>query len=82
MFYLFLTINIPVLRQAHTCVHAAAQADVMIAGGAEAAITPLSYAGFCSLTAMATGYNDDPTRASRPFDKDRAGFVMAEVRMY
>ncbi|KAG5188567.1 thiolase-like protein [Tribonema minus] len=56
----------------------AGEADVMIAGGAEAAITPLSYAGFCSLKAMATGYNDDPQRASRPFDKDRAGFVMAE----
>ncbi|CAM9662172.1 unnamed protein product [Chrysoparadoxa australica] len=53
-------------------------ADVMIAGGAEAAITPLSFAGFCSLTAMATTYNDNPTAASRPFDAGRCGFVMAE----
>jgi 3-oxoacyl-[acyl-carrier-protein] synthase II len=51
----------------------------MIAGGSEAAITPLSFAGFCSLTAMATGFNENPTRSSRPFDKNRAGFVMAEV---
>jgi 3-oxoacyl-(acyl-carrier-protein) synthase len=53
----------------------------MIAGGSEAAITPLSFAGFCSLTAMATGFNEDPTRSSRPFDKNRAGFVMAEVHL-
>lgn len=54
------------------------EADVMIAGGSEAALTPLCFAGFCALTAMATKYNDDPSKASRPFDKDRAGFVMAE----
>ena len=53
-------------------------ADVMIAGGAEAPLTPLSFAGFCNLMAMQTGYNDNPTEASRPFDLDRGGFVMAE----
>lgn len=46
-------------------------ADVMIAGGSEAALTPLCFAGFCALTAMATKYNDTPEKASRPFDKDR-----------
>jgi 3-oxoacyl-[acyl-carrier-protein] synthase II len=54
------------------------EADAMIAGGAEAAITPLSFAGFCSLTAMSTNYNDNPQKASRPFDLNREGFVMAE----
>ena len=53
-------------------------ADVMIAGGAEAAITPLSFAGFCNLLAMNFNYNDNPTKASRPFDLNRAGFVMSE----
>jgi len=54
------------------------EADVMLAGGSEAAVTPLCYAGFCALTAMATKYNDTPEKASRPFDKDRAGFIMSE----
>lgn len=54
------------------------EADIMLAGGSEAALTPLCYAGFCALTAMATKYNDTPEKASRPFDKERAGFVMAE----
>lgn len=53
------------------------EADVMIAGGSEAAITPLSYGGFCSMKAMSTR-NDDPAGASRPFDADRNGFVMGE----
>ena len=53
-------------------------ADVMVAGGSEAAITELGYAGFCSMKAMSTSYNDEPTRASRPFDKGRDGFVMGE----
>jgi 3-oxoacyl-[acyl-carrier-protein] synthase II len=52
-------------------------ADVMFAGGTEAAITPLSYAGFCAMRAMSTR-NDEPARASRPFDKNREGFVMGE----
>jgi 3-oxoacyl-[acyl-carrier-protein] synthase II len=52
-------------------------ADVMICGGAEAAITPTGMAGFCALRAMSLR-NDDPTRASRPFDVDRDGFVMGE----
>ena len=47
------------------------EADIMIAGGSEAALTPLCYAGFCALTAMVSKYNDTPEKASRPFDKDR-----------
>jgi len=54
------------------------EADIMIAGGSEAALTPLCFAGFCALTAMVTKYNDTPEKASRPFDKDRGGFVMGE----
>lgn len=54
------------------------EADIMIAGGSEAAITELGYAGFCSMKAMSTSYNDNPTQASRPFDKGRDGFVMGE----
>jgi len=52
-------------------------ADVMIAGGAEAIIVPLTIAGFCQMKAMSTR-NDEPTRASRPFDADRDGFVCGE----
>jgi 3-oxoacyl-[acyl-carrier-protein] synthase II len=52
-------------------------ADVMIAGGTEAAITPFAYASFCSMKAMSTR-NDQPEKASRPFDKNRDGFVMGE----
>lgn len=52
-------------------------ANVMIAGGAEAAITPLGMAGFSSMHAMSTR-NDDPQKASRPFERDRDGFVMGE----
>jgi 3-oxoacyl-[acyl-carrier-protein] synthase II len=51
--------------------------DVMLAGGSEAAITPLSIAGFCSMKAMSTR-NDEPARACRPFDATRDGFVMGE----
>lgn len=53
-------------------------ADQMIAGGTEASITPLSYAGFSSMKAMTTDYNDEPQKGSRPFDADRGGFVMGE----
>jgi len=53
------------------------EADIMIAGGAEAPITPSALAGFCRARAMSTR-NDEPQRASRPFDKGRDGFVMAE----
>lgn len=53
------------------------EADVMICGGAEAAITPTGMAGFCALRAMSTR-NEEPEKASRPFDKERDGFVMGE----
>jgi 3-oxoacyl-[acyl-carrier-protein] synthase II len=53
-------------------------ADVMIAGGAEAAVCPLGIAGFIACRAMSTNFNDTPQRASRPYDKDRDGFVMGE----
>ncbi len=51
--------------------------DAVIAGGAEATITPMGLGGFCAMKALSTR-NDDPPRASRPFDKDRDGFVMGE----
>ncbi len=50
----------------------------MVAGGVESAIDGVSLGGFCRLRALATRWNDDPTSASRPFDADRAGFVMGE----
>jgi 3-oxoacyl-[acyl-carrier-protein] synthase II len=53
------------------------EADIMISGGTEAAITPMGLGGFCSLRALSQR-NDDPPRASRPFDKDRDGFVLSE----
>ena len=53
-------------------------ADVMVAGGSEAAITPLGIAGFIACRALSTGYNDQPEKASRPYDKGRDGFVMGE----
>ena len=52
-------------------------ADMMLAGGAEASVSPLPFAGFCATRAMSVR-NDDPERASRPFDKNRDGFVMGE----
>ncbi|KAK9050021.1 hypothetical protein SSX86_029930 [Deinandra increscens subsp. villosa] len=53
-------------------------ADVMVAGGTEASIDALSIAGFCRLKALATKYNSTPQEASRPFDSERAGFVIGE----
>jgi len=53
-------------------------ADVMIAGSAEAAVSRLGIAGFAAARALSTGFNDTPQRASRPWDKDRDGFVMGE----
>jgi len=54
------------------------EADVMLAGGSEATVTPLGFAGFNSMRAMCTSSNDSPQTASRPFDADRSGFVMGE----
>ena len=53
-------------------------ADVMVAGGAESAISRIGIAGFAACRALSTSFNDEPTRASRPYDKDRDGFVMGE----
>src|SRR5207247_6157476 len=53
-------------------------ADVVITVGADASLTPLVFAGFCSLRVLSTGFNKTPGRASRPFDRLRDGFVMSE----
>lgn len=53
-------------------------AEVMLAGGAEATVCPLGIAGFCASRALSTAFNDTPARASRPWDRDRDGFVMGE----
>ena len=53
-------------------------ADVMVAGGAEATICPIGVAGFAACKALSTNFNDSPARGSRPYDKDRDGFVMGE----
>ncbi len=80
-------VNFSVVSACATGTHAIGEAllhlqlgreDVILAGGSEAAITSLSFAGFCAMKAMATNYNDEPHRASRPFDADRCGFVMGE----
>jgi len=56
----------------------AGDADVMVAGGAEAVINKIGIAGFCAAKAMSTNFNDTPEKASRPYDADRDGFVMGE----
>jgi 3-oxoacyl-[acyl-carrier-protein] synthase II len=53
-------------------------ADQMLAGGTEATITPLAFAGFSAMKAMSTAFNDDPKAGSRPFDSNRSGFIMGE----
>jgi len=53
-------------------------ADVMLAGGTESPVNRISLAGFAAVRALSTGFNDTPTKASRPYDKDRDGFVMGE----
>ncbi|MDR0728071.1 MAG: beta-ketoacyl-ACP synthase II [Puniceicoccales bacterium] len=54
------------------------KADVMLAGGSEAPLTELSFAGFCAMKALSTSFNEDPAHACRPFDAKRDGFVMGE----
>lgn len=54
------------------------EVDVMVAGGTEAAISPMPVAGFAAMKALCTDHNEDPAHASRPFDKNRSGFVMGE----
>jgi 3-oxoacyl-[acyl-carrier-protein] synthase II len=53
-------------------------AEVMVAGGTESPVNRIALAGFCALKALSSGFNDTPTKASRPYDKDRDGFVMGE----
>jgi 3-oxoacyl-[acyl-carrier-protein] synthase II len=65
------------LGQAMNCIRNG-QADTVIAAGADASITPLAFAGFCSLRALSTKFNETPTKASRPFDRLRDGFVLGE----
>ena len=69
--------SIHAIGQAMQCIRQG-QADMMIAVGADASITPLVFAGFCSLRALSTKYQDQPNQASRPFDRGRDGFVMGE----
>jgi 3-oxoacyl-[acyl-carrier-protein] synthase II len=54
------------------------EADVVVAGGSEAVLTPMGFGGFCAMRALTTSRNDEPERASRPFDRTRDGFVMSE----
>lgn len=69
--------SIHAIGQAMQCIRHG-QADMMVAVGADASITPLVFAGFCSLRALSTKYQDRPNQASRPFDRGRDGFVMGE----
>jgi len=69
--------SVHALGQAFTWIQTG-QADVVIAMGADASITPLVFAGFCSLRVLSTRYNATPGKASRPFDAGRDGFVMGE----
>jgi len=79
--------NITISTACSSSIHAIGQAlntirsgkaDMMIAVGADASITPLVFAGFCSLRALSSRYNEQPMQASRPFDRGRDGFVMGE----
>ena len=54
------------------------EVDIILAGGSEAALTPIGFGGFCAMRALTKSRNDDPERASRPFDRTRDGFVMSE----
>ena len=65
------------LGQALHCIREG-RADVVIVVGADASITPLVFAGFCSLRALSSKFNDYPEKASRPFDRLRDGFIMGE----
>jgi len=78
-----LTISTACSSSAHAIGHAltairTGRADVVLTGGADASLTPLTFAGFCSLRALSTAFNAEPARASRPFDRARDGFVMGE----
>jgi 3-oxoacyl-[acyl-carrier-protein] synthase II len=78
-----LTISTACSSSAHAIGHAltairTGRADVVLTGGADASLTPLTFAGFCSLRALSTAFNGEPARASRPFDRARDGFVMGE----
>ncbi len=65
------------IGEAYRCLQCG-DADVMVAGGAEAAVQVLAFSGFCSMKALSTHFNDCPEKASRPFDAQRDGFVMGE----
>jgi 3-oxoacyl-[acyl-carrier-protein] synthase II len=65
------------IGQAFHCIREG-RADVVITAGADASITPLVFAGFCSLRALSSRFNDQPEKASRPFDRLRDGFIMGE----
>ena len=69
--------SIHAIGQAMQCIRLG-QADMMLATGADASITPLVFAGFCSLRVLSTKYQNRPSQASRPFDSGRDGFVMGE----